>query len=416
MKMISKSNQIGNFRIPKENNEDRTRSEYISFGRPNFSEEEIEAVVNTMSSGWVGMGSETLKFEEELAQFMKAPFVSTVNSCTSALFLALKVLGIRKNDEVICPSLTWCSDVNSILYNDANPIFCDIDPQTLNVSTKTILEKVTNRTKAVIVVHYAGLAVDVKELRSNLPGRIKIVEDAAHALGSFYEDNTPVGSSSNMTCFSFYANKNLSTGEGGAIATNEETKNEIIKSLRQNSMNVNAWNRFVNPKSILYSEIITLGYKMNYTDLQASIGRVQLKRQIEFSETRTIIGDYYYNELQKLQPQVKFQKNVTDHKHSKHLFVIILPNDKLNISRDEFVLKLREQNIGASIHYYPLHYMPLYSQYGTNLIQTEKIASSIITLPISASMTIEDAEYVVEKFKNIYLNHLINKITKGNRK
>lgn len=388
------------------------RPEYLPFGKPNYSEEEIIAVTETLRTGWVGMGNQTIKFETELAQLVNAPFLSTVNSCTSALFLALKVLGIKKNDEVICPSLTWCSTANAVLYNNAKPVFCDIDPNTLTVSLETILEKVTKKTKAIIVVHYGGLAVDVKELRKFLPKRIHIIEDAAHALGSLYDDNSPVGSSGNLTCFSFYANKNLSTGDGGAIALTDETQNEMIKSLRQHSMSVNAWNRFVNPKSILYSEITTLGYKMNYTDLQASIGRVQLKRQPEFKEIRSIIANHYYNELKDFSPEIKFQKDVTDSRHSKHLFVVVLPTDRMNISRDEFVIKLREQNIGASIHYAPLHKMPLYNYNGPKLVNTEKIASSILTLPISASMALEDAEYVVEKFKEIFNSHLINRLVK----
>ena len=412
MNTITKSKKINYTQLRGIIREDKVRSDYLPFGRPNFGEDEISAVVETMRTGWVGMGNQTLKFEEELSRYVKAPFVSTVNSCTSALFLALKVLGIKENDKVICPSLTWCSTANAVLYNNAKLVFCDIDPNTLSVSSETILEKVTPNTKAVIVVHFGGFAVDVKDLRKQLPERIEIIEDAAHALGSFYLDNLPVGSSGNLTCFSFYANKNLSTGDGGAISLFDGNKNEMIKSLRQHSMNVNAWNRFVNPKSILYSDITTLGYKMNYTDLQASIGRVQLKRQAEFKEIRSLIGNYYYNELSGLHPDLKFQRNVINVNHSKHLFVVMLPTENLNISRDEFVIKLREQNIGASIHYYPLHYMSLYGHKKLHLAQTEKIASSILTLPISASMTHEDAEYVVDKFKKTLKKHLIHKLIK----
>lgn len=390
-------------------NDNPIRPDYLPFGRPNFSEEEIAAVTSILQSGWVGMGSQTLKFEEELSQYFNVPYVSTVNSCTSALFLALKVLDISKNDEVICPSLTWCSTANAILYNDAKPVFCDVDPNTLTVTAETILPKITDKTKAVIVVHYGGLAVDIRELRERLPKHIHIIEDAAHALGSFYKDNTPVGSSGNLTCFSFYANKNLSTGEGGAIALFDNSKNERIKSLRQHSLHANAWSRFVNPKSILYSDIDTLGYKMNYTDLQAAIGRVQLKRQPEFKEIRAIVANHYYNELKDLQPELKFQHNVVDKKHSKHLFVVKLPINRMKITRDEFVIQLRDLNIGASIHYYPLHYMSLYNYEGPALKHTEEAASSILTLPISSSMTLEDAEYVSNNFKKLYKKNLIYK-------
>ena len=384
------------------------RTEYIPFGMPNYSEEEIQAVANVLRSGWVGMGQQTIKFEQELAATVKAPYVSTVNSCTSALFLSLLLHGVGEGDEVIVPSLTWCSTANAALYLGATPVFCDIDPKTFCVSVESILAKVTSKTKVVTVVHYGGYAVDVEELRRQLPRRIAIVEDAAHAMGSFYETGMPVGSSGNLTCFSFYANKNLSTGDGGAIALFDEEKNEQLRSLRQHAMNANAWNRFVNPKSILYSMIENLGYKMNYTDLHASIGRVQLRRQPDFNRVRNRIGDYYYEHLKMLQPEITFQRNVTSRSHAKHLFAIVLPTEKMSITRDEFVLKMREQNIGVSIHYYPLHKMPLYQYKGSPLTVTEEVAGSIITLPISARMTMADAEYVVDNFKEIFVHHYVN--------
>lgn len=382
--------------------ENKNTKDYLPFGRPNYGPVEINAVTEVLRSGWVGMGKQTLMFEEELSGIVGAPFVSTVNSCTSALFLSILLSNVKQNDEVIVPSFTWCSTANAALYNGAKPVFCDIDPETLSVTTETILQKVTKKTKAVMVVHFGGLAVDVQELRKQLPKRIKIIEDAAHALGSNFDDNTPVGSSGNLTCFSFYANKNLSTGDGGAIALFNKDDNEKLKSLRQHAMSANAWNRFVNPKSILYSKIENLGYKMNFTDLQATIGRVQLKRQPEFKKIRADIAGHYYKELSELSPELKFQKNIIDHKHSKHLFTVILPVRKIKISRDEFVIKLREQNIGASIHYYPLHFMPLYKYNGDKLVNTEKIAKSILTLPISASMTMDDCFYVTNKFMKLF--------------
>lgn len=380
----------------------KEKREYLPFGRPNFGPKEIRAVTEVLRSGWVGMGSQTILFEKELASYINAPLVSSVNSCTSALFLSLLVHNIKPGDEVIVPSLTWCSTANAALYNGAKPVFCDIDPDTLSVTTESILEKITRKTKAVMVVHFGGYAVDVKELRNALPKRVKIIEDAAHALGSRFNDGSPVGSSGNLTCFSFYANKNLSTGDGGAIALFDEKQNEKLKSLRQHGMSANAWNRFVNPKSILYSNIDNLGYKMNFIDLQAALGRVQLKRQPEFSKTRKNIADLYYTELKNLEPKLKFQKNITDDKHSKHLFVAILPGSKMKISRDAFIEKLRGQNIGAAIHYYPLHYMPLYGYKGKKLVNTERIAKSILTLPISASMTMDDAGYVVDRFTKTF--------------
>src|SRR3989449_9953842 len=172
---------------------------YLPFGKPDFSEGEIEAVTRVMRSGWIGMGPETLAFERELAAYLDVPHIVTVNSCTSALFLALLMYGIKEGDEVICPSLTWCATANAALYLGAKPVFCDIDSETLCVSAKTILEKVTKRTRAVMVVHYGGFAADVEEIREALPDRIAIIEDAAHAFGARFPNGTVGGASGNLT-------------------------------------------------------------------------------------------------------------------------------------------------------------------------------------------------------------------------
>src|SRR3989454_9151534 len=231
-----------------------TRREYLPFGRPNFSDQEIAAVTRVLRAGWVGMGPETIAFERELADYVGAPHVVAVNSCTSALFLSLLVNGVGPGDEVICPSLTWCSTANAALYLGARPVFCDVDADTLCVTREHVLTKVTSKTKAVMVVHFGGFAVDVGALRAALPPSVAIVEDAAHALGAKFKDGRPVGSSGNLTCFSFYANKNLSTGEGGAIALSDAKKAERLRSLRQHGMPVDAWRRFSHPKSIIMSE------------------------------------------------------------------------------------------------------------------------------------------------------------------
>lgn len=380
----------------------KTASAYLPFGKPNFSSEEIEAVARIMQSGWVGMGPETVKFEQELADYINAPYVVTVNSCTSALFLSLLVSGVEKGDEVICPSLTWCSTANAALYLKAKPVFCDIDPHTLCMDMDDLLAKITAKTKAVVIVHYGGYAFDVVSLRTRLPHGIAIIEDAAHAFGSRYSDGKRVGSSGNLTCFSFYANKNISTGEGGAIALTNMAMTERLQSLRQHALPIDAWKRFTHPQSILLSNQLTeLGYKMNYTDLQAAIGRVQLSRFDGMQETRRKIAEIYFDDLQDM--GLGFQQGCTDAAHAKHLFVISLPLEKLRYGRDEMILALRAKNIGASIHYAPLHLMPLYRDgpIPDVLPVTEAITKSLVTLPISASMTEENVRYVTGVLKEL---------------
>lgn len=379
-----------------------TRKEYLPFGKPNFSDEEIAAVERVLRSGWVGMGPETIAFERELAAFLHAPHVVTVNSCTSALFLSLLVHGVGPGDEVICPSLTWCSTANVALHLGAKPVFCDVDPDTLSVTPELVREKLTPRTRAVMAVHMGGLAVETEEIRAILPEKVAIVEDAAHALGSRYADGRAVGSSENLTCFSFYANKNLSTGEGGAIALADQGLAERLRSLRQNAMPADAWKRYSHSKSLMHSQLAELGFKMNYTDLQACIGRIQLRRQSEFHATRQAIARFYYEHLHSLTPSIRFQRKILHPEHARHLFVIQLPTREMPGSRDELLLQLRARNVGASIHYPPLHRMPLYDdREQPALPRTERLCERIMTLPISASMKIEDAGYVVAQFEEL---------------
>lgn len=373
----------------------KIRKEFLPFGRPNFSDEEIEAVTRVMRSGWVGMGDEVIAFERELAGFLSSPRVVTVNSCTSGLFLSLLVLGIAPGDEVICPSLTWCSTANAALYLGAHPVFCDVEPDTMCVSARTIRPHLTDRTKAVVVVHYGGLAVDVKALREELPAGIHIIEDAAHALGAIYPDGSPVGSSGNLTCFSFYANKNLSTAEGGAISLSDPTIADRLSSLRQHGLSTDAWQRYIKSNIVASYPQHELGYKMNYTDLQAAIGRVQLKRQKEFREIRLRIAQHYIDALSSV-PGVGFQAGIIDAGHARHLFIATLPIERMSASRDEFISGMRQRNIGATLHYTPLHLLPLYANYvKMGLPTTEYLSKRIVTLPIGTAMTESDAEYVV---------------------
>lgn len=376
----------------------RTRDSFIAFGKPNFSDEEIAAVTRVLCSGWVGMGPETIAFERELATFVGAEHVVSVNSCTSALFLALRALGVGPGDEVIVPSLTWCSTANAVLYLGATPVFCDVQLNTMSASPETIAVALTDKTKAVIHVHYGGLACDMAALRAALPSRVAIVEDAAHALGATYPDGSPVGSSGNLTCFSFYANKNLSTGDGGAVAVSDPELAEKVRLASHQGLNSDAWKRFSHPMAALTPGIAELGYKMNFTDLNASIGRVQLKRQPEFREWRLRIATQYFDRLSVGNEAIRFQEGITFPGHARHLFVIRLPLKDMAIGRNELLLELRARNIGASIHYAPLHTLPLYQPYvRVSLPNVEQLMNDIMTLPIGASVTDEDVTYVTDQ-------------------
>jgi len=378
--------------------------EFLPFGRPNFSEEEIAAVTRVMRSGWVGMGPETIEFEHELSRALGARHVVTVNSCTSALFLAMLISGVGPGDEVICPSLTWCSTANAAMYLGATPIFCDVESRSLCMTPELVLAKVTARTKVVVVVHFGGRAVDTATLRSALPPSVRIVEDAAHALGATYPNGRPVGSSGFPTCFSFYANKNLSTAEGGAVALSDDDEANRVRTLRQHALPLDAWKRFTHAHALLLSGALgELGYKMNYTDLQAAIGRVQLVRQPEFARTRLTIAQRYLELLEPIDPPLTFQDGCADTAHARHLFVVQLPPGTTGARRNAVVMALRAKNLGASIHYAPLHLMPLYhgATPSPSLPVTEEVARGVMTLPMSASMTVDQATEVASELRDI---------------
>ncbi len=371
---------------------------YLPFGRPNFGDREVAAATRIIRSGWIGMGPETIAFERELGAFVGAPHIVAVNSCTSALHLALLVSGVARGDEVIVPSLTWCSTANAALYAGAKPVFCDVAAGNLCSSPSAVKARLTRRTKAVIVVHFGGYAADVRALRRALPRHVVIIEDAAHALGATYPDGHPVGSSGNLVCFSFYPNKNLATAEGGAVALADGPMADRLRRLRQHALPVNAWKRFTHPKTVFLSgSLAEIGFKMNFTDLQAAIARVQLRRQPEFALRRRQLARQYLRRLQPLNPRLGFQAGIVDAGHARHLFVIRLPSRRGKPSRDELLHALRLRNIGATVHYAPLHHMPLYRHNRRVLLpNTERVYRGIMTLPISACMTREDVDYVCD--------------------
>ena len=372
----------------------------IPFGKPSFSAAEADAVARVLASGWVGMGPETLAFEAELAAHVGATHVVSTNSCTSALHLSLLALGVGPGDEVIVPSLTWCSTANAALYVGATPVFCDIDPATFSVSPQSVAAALTPRTRAVLPVHFGGLAVDVRALEAAVPKGVHIVEDAAHALGARYADARSVGASGHLTCFSFYANKALSTGDGGAIALTDASTAERLRSLRLHGQPSDAWQRYIQPnRSPAAPAIATVGLKANFTDIQAAIGRVQLQRQAEFALTRHRAAQFYCLALAEALPGVQFQAGLEAQSHARHLFTFLLPPEHAPL-RNPLLASLRAQGIGASLHYAPLHLMAGYAPLTRlPLPHTEAVAARILTLPIGPCVLEAQAEAVVRAFR-----------------
>ncbi len=379
------------------------RPDYLPFGRPNFTDQEIDAVSRVLRTGWVGMGPEVQAFESELASALQVPEVVLLQSCTAALHLCLTALEIGPDDEVICPSLTWCSTANAALYRGARVVFCDIDRESWCASPASIAAKLTPQTKAVVYVHFGGWAAEMQPILDVLPPSITLVEDAAHAFGADYPDGTTVGSSGRPTCFSFYANKNLSTADGGAVSVNDRVFAERLRVLRQHGQTADAWKRFANHSTVMTTPSLELGFKASYTDLQAALGRVQLQRFAVLQQTRREVAAYYQDRLRDIVPPLVWQRDSDAPQHALHLLSVLLPLEHLKISRDQFVWELRQRNIGATIHYAPLHQMPFYQRTlgQQSLPETEFVGQRILTLPISSSMTIADAAYVCDHFIDI---------------
>lgn len=368
----------------------------LPFGRPDLSGLEIDAVARVMRSGWVGMGPETIAFEQELAHAVGAREVVCVNSCTSALLLSLRAAGVGPGDEVVCPSLTWCSTANVAIVLGARPVFCDVDPQTLCVTPATVLAALSPRTRAVLPVHFGGRAVDVLALRAALPAQVQIVQDAAHALGALLPDGRPVGADGGYACFSFYANKVLCTADGGAVALNDSQAANLLRSLRVHGLAHDTWQRHSAARDgMASSPLDLLGYKANFTDLLAAIGRVQLARQPEFAQRRLAVAQHYARHLPAL--GLGWQQGATDAAHARHLFVAMLPQAWAD-KRDALLAGLRERGIGATVHYPPLHRMPLYrgSLPPAQLPATDDLAGRILTLPIGNSVQVADAQRVLD--------------------
>lgn len=380
------------------------RINFLPLAIPSLGEEEREEVWDSMKSGWLTGGPKTMQFEAQFVKFTKANYAIAVNSCTAALHLALVYYNIGIGDEVITTPITFASTANVITHVNATPVFVDVDPLTLNIDVDRIEEKITSKTKAIIVVHMAGRPCDMRRVKEiadkhNIP----VIEDAAHAVGSSY-DNKPIGSISDITCFSFYPTKNITAAEGGMITTNSEESAEKFKILRLHGMSKDAWARYT-PEGKLHWQLLLPGYKYNMTDIQAAIGIHQLKKLPGFKQRREELVRMYNETLSGI-PEIilpPLEKNIND--VCWHLYIIQLNTDMLKVSRDEFALALKKENIGFGFHFISLHLQPFYKNtYNLkpeDLPNASLISNRILSLPLYPKMTKKDLEDVVFSIKKL---------------
>ena len=387
------------------------KKKFITFGEPCISKKEEKALNKTLRSKWIGAGPVVKKFEKNFSNFKKVKYSLALNSCTSALFLSLKLIGIKKGDEIITTPLTFCSTINSIIHAGAKPVLVDIDESTLNLDQSKIEKKITKKTKAIIPVHFAGLPCEMDKIKKiSSKYKIHIVEDCAHAIESKFK-NKPVGSFGTTGCFSFYVNKNITTGDGGMITTNNKKIYELGENYKFNGMSKYAWERFkpslkTNSKKHLY-DVLYPGFKFNMTDLQASLGIEQLKKITSFWNKRRKIFTKYRKEFFDL--PIKFQNfDEKKIKHAYHLFVFHIDRTKTKKTREQLIKHLIKSKIGFGIHYTSITDMTYYKKElgwsGNTAPISHKIGKNIISLPLYPHLKEKEVNYICLKIKEFFDN------------
>jgi len=373
------------------------RSTFLPFSPPLIGEEEIAEVVDTLRSDWITTGPKTKRFETEFGQYVQAPAALAVNSCTAALHTSLVALGVGPGDEVITTTLTFAASVNVIEHVGARPVLVDVEPDTLNMDPACVERAITPRTKAIMVVHHSGHPADLDALRALAESRgIAMIEDAAHAIAARYKGR-PIGSGSNPVAFSFYATKNLTTAEGGML-TGDADFVERCRVISLHGLSRDAWKRYGKEGSWYY-EIVTPGFKYNMTDLQASLGLVQLRKLEAMQARRREVVAAYQKAFGSLDVfQTPVARPEVD--HAWHLYVLRLLPDRLGMSRNQFIEELKARNIGTSVHFIPIHIHPFYrDKYGFKPYDFPVAYDSyerMVSLPLSPRMSDQDVADVIE--------------------
>ena len=374
---------------------------FLPFALPDIGEEEIAAVVECMRSGWVTTGPISKQFEKAFGDYLvNGGETIAVNSATAGLHLALEALGIGPGDEVIVPSLTFTATAEVVRYLGAQPVFVDIDPDTLNISPAAIEAAIGSRTRAIIPVHYAGLACDmdaILELAKRY--HLKVIEDAAHAFPTRYRERLVGTLASDVVVFSFYANKTMTTGEGGMVVTRDPVVAQRIRLMRIHGISSDAFDRYVSKKPAWYYEVVAAGFKYNLTDIAAAIGIEQLRKIDRFLARREQLAARYDNALSCL-PFILPPRPPSGSNHAWHLYVVRL-TEKANLGRDEMIGRLSERGIGTSVHFIPLHRQPYwrdrYALRNEQFPAAEQAYQSMLSLPLYTRMTESDQERVIEE-------------------
>jgi len=373
---------------------------FIPFALPDIGNDEINEVIDTLKSGWITTGPKVKKFESDFQDFIGSGVEAiAVNSATSGLHLALEALGVGEGDEVIIPSLTFTATAEVARYLGANVRIVDINPVTLNIDIGAIRAAITRKTKVIMPVHYAGLSCNMDEILSLAKEfDLKVVEDAAHALPTTYKGDMIGSLESDITVFSFYANKTMTTGEGGMVVTRNSNLAKRIKIMRLHGIDRDAFDRFQSKKPAWYYEVVAPGFKYNMTDIAAAMGIHQLRKLPGFLDRRQYLAKRYFDSLIDL-PLTLPVDDVDGGSHSWHLFVIRV-QDNSPVNRDELIQILSDQGIGSSIHYVPLHRQPYWrDKYQLTIDMfpvTDKAYQAMLSIPLYTAMSDEQQDRVIQ--------------------
>jgi UDP-4-amino-4-deoxy-L-arabinose-oxoglutarate aminotransferase len=379
------------------------RIDFLPFSRPSIREEDITAVAEVLRSGWLTTGPKTAELEKAFCDYIGCSGAVALSSATAGMHLVIKTLGIDEGDEVITPSMTWVSTVNLIVLAGAKPVFVDVDRDTLLVSPESIKASLTNATKLIVPVHFAGAPVDIEPIRElAISNNIFLVEDAAHALGTQYKGKCIGGKGTSI--FSFHAIKNITTGEGGMFCSDDQDLLDHVRRLKFHGLGVDAYDRHTQGRSP-QAEVLEPGYKYNMTDISAALGISQLAYVDEFNIRRTELAMKYRERLEEIDEVLPLCDPSYPIKHAWHLFIVRLDIDKAKLSRDDFMQELKKRNIGTGLHFRAVHLQKYYREsMGTHrgmLPNTEWNSDRICSLPLFPDMTLDDVDNVVETIKEV---------------
>jgi dTDP-4-amino-4,6-dideoxygalactose transaminase len=370
------------------------RATFLPFSRPSLGEEEIDEVTQCLRSGWITTGPRTLQFEQDFAAYVGAKHAIALSSGTAALHCIYGALGLEDGDEIVCPSLTWPATANMALVLGAKVVFADIDRATRQIDPRNVAKVLTKRTRAVVPVHFAGAPADLDALRAVVGEKVAVIEDAAHAVGAQYKGRR-IGGHGNAAVYSFHPIKDMTTGEGGMLTTDDDRIAEKVRLFKFHGVSRDAWKAY-GSAAVAHYDTVLPGFKYNLTDIASALGIHQLRKLEGFIDRRRAIAERYLNGLEGVRGVELPAAPAYSHRHAWHLFTVLVEG------RDGFMARLREENIGTGLHFEALHRATLYKEAcAQQLPVTDHVCERIVSLPLFPAMSDQDVDDVVAAVRRV---------------